>query len=80
MTKSSLVPKLMTGVVTVAHVMAMAGPVNLLYFCLCPKTFRLETWEYAKDKTLHMPKIDIASFHADLHLRALLLLKMIQAS
>ena len=24
--------------------------------------FRLETWEYAKDKTLHSPKIDIASF------------------
>lgn len=60
--------------------MAMASLVNPLYFCLRPKTFRLKTWEYAKDRTSHMPKIDVASFHVDLHLRALLLLKMIQAS
>jgi hypothetical protein len=36
--------------------MAMTGLVKLLTFVSARRCFRLKTWEYAKDKTLHSPK------------------------
>jgi hypothetical protein len=41
--------------------MVMAGSGKPAYLRLCPKVFRLKTWEHAKDKKA--AKVNLASFH-----------------
>jgi hypothetical protein len=72
----------MTEIVAVAHVMAMAGLVNLLT-CVSAEDVSLEDMgNMRKIKRCIAPKSILPPFRPapDIHLRALLLLNMIQAS